>query len=82
MKINVKGRVKNMIAQVASGIECEAGDTIVHFFHGTNHGSVRLSEGELRRIVAANAPYDPQARRAFFDSLRDFADQVHPPRTL
>ena len=81
MRINIKGRVKNLLVQMASNVECDGSDTIAHFFHGTTHGSLRLTQDELMRIVASNAPYDPAARRLFFEGLRAYADRVFPPRT-
>lgn len=77
MKIKTKMANGNVVEASTGihGIECDGEDTVAF---GAGGDSVRLTRGELKRLVAANAPYCADARAAFFAELAEFADQTVP----
>jgi hypothetical protein len=83
MIVTIKGRVKSFEARMDSYVECDRQRrTVAHLWGDKGaYGTVKLTSQELRQLVAANAPYDPQARDTFFENLRTVADELAPPKS-
>jgi hypothetical protein len=79
MVIKVRKRIKSLQVPLVC-VESGPGDITTLYGQGSSAIAVRLTLAEMHRLVASNAPYDPQARDDYFARLRAEADRRYPCR--
>ena len=82
MIVSIKGRVAEFKGRVDSYVEGDSeGRTVAHVFSETGgYGTVKVEHEEMLRLIASKAPYGREARDAYFERLREYADSVFPTR--
>lgn len=75
MKINIRGRVRNLGVKVQDTLNTVNDDIRVSCSGDTE---ITLTQQELRRILLSQVPFDRAARDRFFAVLRAEADAAYP----